>query len=273
MPAAFLALPDFLRVTGDVIGIVAIFALALLLPLFVSQNRDVRRLKAWMAADPDHPLQSMAASETLLDRAESELEALERTATPPPSGPLTPVPSPAATPVPASAPTGERPALERITQERAALAPHPRWRRFVAVATRPRVLAVVALVSVVVGVAAIVATGNLPTGNNDNTTTRPGALDPAAVKVAVLNGTSLPGLGRRVGDDVTANGFQLVTVSNSAHPFDQTVVMFTPGEQRAAQKLAHDLGVKPVQPIDATTLRDADGADVVVIAGADRAHS
>ena len=47
--------------------------------------------------------------------------------------------------------------------------------------------------------------------------------------------------------------------------------MYEPGQRRAAKRVAHDLGVKPVQPIDRQTERAAGDADVVVIAGADRA--
>ena len=67
------------------------------------------------------------------------------------------------------------------------------------------------------------------------------------------------------------NGFKLGTVTNSRDQFDQTVVMYEPEQRRAAKKVAHDLGVKPVQPIDRQTEQAAGGADVVVIAGADRA--
>jgi LytR cell envelope-related transcriptional attenuator len=249
--------------------VIALVALALLVPLFISQHRDVRRLREWMESDPDHPVADLAGSETILDRAEAELEELGVPVAP---SQATPVPSPAATPVPAAARvTGERPALERITMERAALAPHPRWRRFVIVASRPRVLAILAFASVLVGVAAIVATGNLPTGAGGGTSGCPESS--SSVSVAVLNGTQQPGLGRRVADDVTANCFELGAVTNSERPFDQTVVMFAAGEQGAAQRVAHALGVKPVQPIDAATQRDAGSADVVVIAGADRARS
>jgi hypothetical protein len=95
---------------------------------------------------------------------------------------------------------------------------------------------------------------------------------PGEVEVAVLNGTSVPGLAAKVGDDVRVNGFQLGAVTNSSHQFDQTVVMYEPGQERAAKKVANDLGVKPVQAINRQTERAADGADVVVIAGADRAQ-
>ena len=74
-----------------------------------------------------------------------------------------------------------------------------------------------------------------------------------------------------MGDDVRVNGFRLGAVTNSRDQFDQTVVMYGPGQQRAARKVAHDLGVKPLQPIDRQTEQTANDADVVVIAGADRA--
>lgn len=95
---------------------------------------------------------------------------------------------------------------------------------------------------------------------------------PGEVEVAVLNGTSVPGLAAKVGDDVRVNGFKLGAVANSSNQVDQTVVMYEPGEKRAAKKVANDLGVKPVQPINRQTERAGDGAAVVVIAGADRAQ-
>ena len=67
------------------------------------------------------------------------------------------------------------------------------------------------------------------------------------------------------------NGFKLGTISNSRTRFDQTVVMYEPGQRRAAKRVAHDLGAQPVQKIDRQTEQAAGGADVVVIAGADRA--
>jgi hypothetical protein len=173
---------------------------------------------------------------------------------------------------PAQRVTHERPALERITTERAALQPHPRWRRLVRRVGQPRVLSAVAAAAVVLGLVAIFASGELlSNGEESKHGPKPGAIIPGDVDVAVLNGTSAPGLAAKVGDDVRVNGFKLGTVTNSRDQFDQTVVMYGPGQQRAAQKVAHDLGVKPVQPIDRQTEQTADGADVVVIAGADRA--
>ncbi len=267
------------------VSLAAIIACGLLVVLYLSQRRDLERLRDWMEREPGHPAADLGASEALLDRAEADLEqvlgdfeeaedvppAAERTLVGPPLPPAPRTPAAAAGAGAAWA-TAERPALERITTERAALQPHPRWRRLVARVSQPRVLGVVALLAVVLGIAAIFGSERLlrdsgPSGPS----AKPGAVVPADVTVAVLNGTSVPGLAGKVGDDVTVNGFKLGAVTNSRSRFDQTVVMYEPDQRRAAMRVAHDLGVKPVQPIDRQTEREAAGADVVVIAGADRA--
>ena len=263
----------------------AMTAFVLLLPLFFSQRRDLERLHAWMEREPGHPAADLAASEGLLDRAETELEAVFGPKPQAPSeadpggqaavAPTAVAPPASATPAPlppAQRVTHERPALERITMERAALQPHPRWRRLVGRIGQPGVLSAVAAAAVVLGLVAIFGSGELLGGDEGSTHgPRPGAVVPGDVDVAVLNGTSAPGLAAKVGDDVRVNGFKLGTVTNSRDQFDQTVVMYERGQQRAAKKVAHDLGVKPVQPIDRQTEQTAGGADVVVIAGADRA--
>jgi LytR cell envelope-related transcriptional attenuator len=255
----------------------ALLAFALLLPLYVSQRRDVQRLRQWMEREPEHPKADLAASEALLDRAEAELEsalgpAVGEGAVVEPTE-VKPPPAPGAHPTPVSAArrvAHERPALERITMEREALLPHPRWRRLVNRVGQPRVLSVTALLAVVLGLVGIFGSERiLRQGSEDNRGAV--AVVPGNVTVAVLNGTSVPGLAAKVGDDVRVNGFELGAVSNSRRQFDQTVVMYEPHQQRAAKKVAHDLGLNPVQPIDRETQRIAGGADVVVIAGADRA--
>jgi len=168
--------------------------------------------------------------------------------------------------------TAERPALERITTERAALQPHPGWHRLARRVGQPRVLGVVALAAVILGIVAIFGSERLlRSGEESGHRAKAGAIVAGDVEVAVLNGTSVPGLAGKVGDDVRVNGFKLGTISNSRSRFDQTVVMYEPHQRRAAKRVAHDLGIKPVQPIDRQTEQVSQGADVVVIAGADRA--
>ena len=288
MPVAAISLYDLAFELPAYISLAATLACVLLLPLYFSQRRDLERLHAWMEREPGHPQADIAASEALLDRAETELEAMlvPETQVPSPgqageqAAAEPTVVAPPAPAAPTSAPglpaaqrvTTERPALERITMERAALLPHPRWRRLVGRVSQPRVLSAVAAAAVLLGLAAIFGSEELlKTVGDSSQGPKPGAIDPGEVDVAVLNGTSVPGLAAKVGDDVRVNGFRLGAVTNSRDQFDQTVVRYAPGQQRAAKKVAHDLGVKPLQPIDRQTERTAGDADVVVIAGADRA--
>jgi len=263
----------------------ALCGTALLTPLYLSQHRDVVRLRELREREPDHPLRDLAASEALMDRAEAALEEILAEAGAPAtgeSGELTkPAPIPPSerlatgvTPVPAGrVTTSDRPALEQLTMEREALAPHPRWRHFAARVSQPRVLAFLALAAVAIGVAALFASGKLLPGNEPGAVSpKPGAIIPADVNVSVLNGTAIPGLAGRVGDDVQRSGFQLGSVSNSRKQYQQTVVMYSQGQQRAATRVANVLGVTPLQPIDSQTRSLAPNADVVVIAGVDRAN-
>jgi hypothetical protein len=280
---------DAARTLPDYASLAAVLSFGLLLVLYFSQRRDLERLRIWMERDPSHPATDLSASEALLDRAEADLETVLGTGVqddawdtgvqPPASEPTLVSPPTPATPAPASGSgsaaarvTGERPALERITTERAALQPHPRWHRLLRRIGQPRVLGLVALLAVVLGIVAIFGSERLiQNGEDSGPQAKPGAIVPGDVEVAVLNGTSVPGLAGKVGDDVQVNGFKLGTISNSRTRFDQTVVMYEAGQRRAAKRVAHDLGVQPVQKIDRQTEQAAGGADVVVIAGADRA--
>jgi hypothetical protein len=258
------------------VSLAAVVGCLFLIVLYLSQRRDLVRIHAWIEASPNHPAEDMVRSEALLDRAEAELEEIlgveapvgstaQHTAVAPPTE---------AAPAPTSqTTTSERPALEQITTEREALLPHPRWRRFASRVSQPSVLAAIAAGAVILGVVGIFGSERLLNDNTGSEQSRkPGALVPHDVSVAVLNGTSFPGLGAKVADDVTANQFTLGTVGNSRKEYDQTVVMYEPNEKKAAKKVAHDLGVKPIQKIDRPTQDAAGNADVVVIAGRDRTH-
>jgi hypothetical protein len=283
---------------GRYVAFAATLGILLLIPLYVSQRRDIARLRAWREREPDHPRADITASEALLDRAEAELQALlaERgepvtvtaapaataaptapaapaAAAPPPAeatpaGPMTPIP-------PAQRVTGDRPALARITIERAALEPHPRWHRFARTLTTPRALALIALAAVLLAVGALAGSRALldTGGGGSSHPHRGGALVPAQVTVAVLNGTSEPGLGASVGERLRRKGFKEGTIATARRSYQQTVVMYGRGSKQAAERVAGVLGVTPVQPIDRTTREIAGAADVVVIAGRDKAKS
>ncbi len=170
--------------------------------------------------------------------------------------------------------TSERPALERITMEREALAPHPRWRRFANRVMQPRWLIGIAVVAVLLAGGAIFGSELLLELRDEEPTTREGALDPAGVSVAVLNATTEGGIGGKVSDDVESEGYDLGAVGTFPQLSEQTVVMFDgKRNERAAQRVARTLGGAPVQPIDRQVQELAKGAEVVVIAGQDRASA
>ena len=241
----------------DYLSLAAMSGTVLLTPLYISQRRDVSRLRELHERDPDHARRDLADSEALLDRAEHDLEEVLI----------------ATGEFPAVPPTSERPALDQVTMEREALAPHPRWRRFARAAMAPRTLAVVGLLAVVIGIAALVASGKIFGGGNESSRrgAQTAAPAPASVNVAVLNGTADTSLGQRIGAEIKQRGFELGSLADSETQFQQTVVMFSPGFKQDAMKVAQALDVTPIQPIDAQTRSQAPNADVVVIAGVDRA--
>lgn len=107
--------------------------------------------------------------------------------------------------------------------------------------------------------------------NGGNGNAKP-AVVPGNVTVAVLNGTTVPGLAKQVGDEVESHGFRLGTVANTADQEQQraeSVVLFAPGHVREARAVNKRLGIGQREQIDAASQELAGDATVVVIAGAD----
>lgn len=102
------------------------------------------------------------------------------------------------------------------------------------------------------------------------------AIDPAGVTVAVLNGTTVPGLAQKLGDEVTNMGFNLGTVANSQDDEGQqraeSVILYANGHERDALVVSRRLDITQREEIDPSTQGLAGDATVVVIAGADRSN-
>ncbi len=257
--------------TASVIGIF------LLTPLYISQRRDVQRLREWMLKNPEYATADLALSESRLDRTEVELERLyaergeavpgtdEHAETEVKPGVTPPGTLPAAARV-----TSERPALERITMERSALEPHQQLRRFGRWAIQPRWLAALAVAAFLAAGAAIVVVqqGLLEDDEPDIP-----AVDPAGIEVAVLNTTSADGLAGKLSRQIEDAGFLPGDVESFVRDTDQTVVMYSRGQERAAKRVARELGGEPppaIQRIDREVQNATPTADVVVILGQDR---
>lgn len=253
------------------VALAGLVGIVLLLPLYFSQRRDLKRLRAWREREPGYAAEDLTRSETALDRAETELEELlgevpgrEEAAAEPAATPTEPVTA-------AYRVTHERPALERITMERAALAPHPRWRRFAARATQPRALVAIGAAALLLGAGAIFVSEELLSGGDEGGPSPSQSFTRAEITVAVLNGTSINGLADTVGSDLKDRGYELGALTTTSPGVTKTVVLFAPGRKAAARKVANDLDIDDVEPADRESLNAAGKADVIVIAGEDRA--
>jgi hypothetical protein len=239
-------MPEILRDAGSWAAIGATAGILLLLPLYLAQQHDVHRLRRWRELEPERGEPVTGAFVTLGAPAAVEADRLRA----------------------AERITAERPALARVTVERARIAEEPLWRRIIRRLPEPRHPMVIAAGAFLVGAGIFLGSIQLLEDSGDSgqgaTTTRP------ETSVTVLNGSDLPGLGGKVGDDVRVNGYDLESVSSSPKPYSQTVVMYAPGRRGDARRLARRLGVKPVQPIDRAAAKLAEGAELVVIAGDDR---
>jgi hypothetical protein len=114
--------------------------------------------------------------------------------------------------------------------------------------------------------------GDTDQGGDDGGGNNRAAVEPGNVTVAVLNGTTVPGLAKQVGDEVESHGFRLGTVANTADQEQQraeSVVLFAPGHVREARAVNKRLGIGQRQLIDPASQELAGDATVVVIAGAD----
>lgn len=253
---------DFDLITGA-ISAIGFLGILLLLPLYLSQRRDVKRLREWRERAPEHPKEDIAASEILLDRAERELEQLyaER------GEPVTEI-----QPEPSTGLTSERPALERLTMELAALEPHARSRRVLARIGQPRWLAAIAIGALVLAIAAIGLSERLLGG--DTVERGPGlqGLDPASIDVTILNSTDNAGLGGALAAEAESAGFTLLEVGATGDPRQKSVVFFRPGRKGLGVKVASELGIRKTQRFNDEVTALAGEADVVIVVGEDRAE-
>jgi LytR cell envelope-related transcriptional attenuator len=85
--------------------------------------------------------------------------------------------------------------------------------------------------------------------------------------VTVLNGGSVSGAARGQADTLRGLGYIVGQVGNAPHPALHTVVEYLPGYRGEAARLAHDLKVKTVAPLDGLKKSDLLGAQVALILG------
>jgi len=88
------------------------------------------------------------------------------------------------------------------------------------------------------------------------------------VSVIVLNGNGRAGAAATAADRVSAHGYLVGSVGNSARPNDgRTVVMYRPGYEVEGRRLARDLRVRIVSPLDGMRTSQLMGSHLVLLLG------
>jgi hypothetical protein len=97
----------------------------------------------------------------------------------------------------------------------------------------------------------------------------PGDVLPRAeTSVIVLNGNGRAGAATNAGDLVRGKGYIVAAVGNApASNSGGTAVMYRAGKRGEAERLARDLGVKVVGPLDGLQPRDLLGAHLALVLG------
>ena len=233
---------------GGGAAILALFGMLVLLPIFISQRREIGRLIDWYEREPEAGDQGPQVARPVTGgfRPTGQMTAAERV-------------------------TSERPALVRVgTAEYAALELDRAslWRRIVI--RGPRHPLVLSLIALLVAAAAIITVGLVLRADNDGR--RGGGLDRASVDVVVLNASSSSGLAAALGDEVAADDFNVTDTTVADDNVPKSEVQYADDVKRAkqmARAVARSLGITVGGPFDAFSKARANGADVIVIAGED----
>jgi len=88
------------------------------------------------------------------------------------------------------------------------------------------------------------------------------------VEVVVLNGNGRAGAAAAIASRVSRRGYRIGTVGNAAsHDYPRSIVMYRRGFAAEGKRLAHDLGVAIVSPLDGMRPGELAGAHAVLILG------
>jgi len=88
------------------------------------------------------------------------------------------------------------------------------------------------------------------------------------VSVTILNGNGVSGAAATEASRVRARGYKIGVVGNAPRgSYGHSVVMYRAGRIREGRRLARDLGISIVSPLDGLRKRDLHGAKLAVVVG------
>jgi len=87
-------------------------------------------------------------------------------------------------------------------------------------------------------------------------------------RILILNGNGRTGVAAAEAQIVRSMGYRIAAVGNAARSdYGRSTVLYTQGRTREARRLAHDLGIKLVGPLDGISRAKMRHATVAVILG------
>ncbi|HKG37178.1 MAG TPA: LytR C-terminal domain-containing protein [Solirubrobacterales bacterium] len=256
---------DLIKEVGSYAGLAAFLGVGVLALLHFAQARDVRRLRDWAGRAPERDAELVDATSSVAAERADELRRIEEE---------------------------RRRAEEAREADRraAALREKRRQRREQGLpeqtrlervrerigageGRRPAARYVALIVAAVIVLGGGIAFGALAVlgGDEDGAAKGRTTLSRSDIEVAVLNGTAVPGLANRTGDQLENGGFQLGAVTNSNSSFSRSVVMYREGFRPEGQMVAKDLRIRRLQSMAEDIAALAAGANVAVVVGEDRA--
>ena len=107
-----------------------------------------------------------------------------------------------------------------------------------------------------------------PVAMKRTTTTAPAGLARSETTVIVLNGNGLQGAAHAMADRVRGKGYSIGSVGNApSADYPRSLVMYRSGFAAEGKRIAKDLGIKVVGPLDGMKRSQLLGAHVAVIIG------
>jgi hypothetical protein len=260
------ALLEIVQEIGAAAGFAAAVGLAVLSALHFSQARDLKRLREWASRAPERSGRGLTA---VPGRAAG---------VPPPVDP-----QPARRTASPQRPITRAAASRAVPQQTVIIPPRRSQPWYGRIGARYVAVALVGLL-VLGGAAAYGVTqltggdnsGNAQANNDNGSPNKPkrngAAIKPGNVTVAVLNGTTVPGLAATLRDQIAAAGFKKGTINVfSDQQLAESVVQYAPGHQAEAKAVSRRVGISQREPVTANSRALAGDATVIVIAGADKA--
>jgi len=152
---------------------------------------------------------------------------------------------------------------------------HP-WRTIAVVAAGIATLELLALVIAAVALLAKPMLHGARAATSKHTTSSPAETEAAArpllprrsTTVTVLNGNGVAGAAASTASRVRAGGYPVRRVGNAPRSgYGRSVVMYRGDGRPEALRLAHDLRIALVSPVDGLRVRDFKGAKLTVVVG------